>query len=60
MIRNIHTGRTGLEGDVKMVLAGQAALDDLAQHPADHRAQRLLDDFVIRNQAIGGIIAHLY
>ena len=43
-----------------MMLAGQAALDDFAQYAADNRAQRLLDDFVVRNQAIGGIIAHVH
>jgi hypothetical protein len=37
-----------------MVAAGQAAiLLHLAQHTADHGAQRLLDDLVIGNQAVG-------
>ena len=37
-----------------MVIAGQhaAAIDDLAQDPADNGAQGLLHDFVIGDQAV--------
>ena len=40
--------------------AGQlaAAHLDLAEHPADHRTQRLLHDFVVRDQAIGCSVSH--
>ena len=44
-----------------MVVAGQlaAARLDLAQHAADHRAQRLLHDLVVGDQAVGGLVAHM-
>ena len=52
-------GIAGLEGDVEMMLAGQpAGLLDLAEHPPDHRAQRVLHDLVVRDQAFGGLVAH--
>jgi hypothetical protein len=42
-----------------MVAAGQRpGLLDLAEHPADDVAQRLLHDFVVRDQAFGRIVAH--
>ncbi len=42
-----------------MVRAGQpAALFHLPQHAADHRAQGVLDDLVIGNQAVGRTFAH--
>src|SRR5947209_19868137 len=30
----------------------------LAQHPADHRPQCVLHDLVVRDQALGGLVAH--
>ena len=51
----------GLEGDVEMMPAGQpAGRLDLAQHPADHGAQRLLDDLVVGDQALGRVVAHRF
>ena len=42
-----------------MMVAGQAAGRlDLAEHPPDHVAQRLLHDLVVGNQAFGGLVAH--
>ena len=44
-----------------MMLARQPArLLDFAEHPADHRAQRLLHDLVVGNQAFGGLVAHAF
>src|SRR3712207_8465995 len=31
---------------------------DLAEHPPDHRPQRLLDDFIVGNQAVWRVLAH--
>ena len=57
--RNIHPGRAGLEGDEEMMVAGQLPRRlDLAEHPSDHRAQRLLHDLVIGNQTVGGLVTH--
>ena len=56
---DVDAGRAGLEGDVEMMLAGQPpGRLDLAQHPADDRAQRLLHDLVIGNQTVGRLFAH--
>ena len=56
---DVDAGRLRLEGDVEMMLAGQpAARRDRAEHAADHGAQRLLDDLVIGNQAVGQSVAH--
>ena len=42
-----------------MMRAGQRARSlDLAEHPADHVAQRLLNDLVVGNKAFGDIVAH--
>jgi hypothetical protein len=42
-----------------MVVSGQrAGRRDLVQHPSDNGAQRLLDDLVIGNQAVGRRLAH--
>ena len=35
-----------------------AALLDFAEHTAYHRAQSLLHDFIVWDQAVGRIIAH--
>ena len=52
-------GSSGLESDVEMMLAGQAAgALDLAEHPADHVAQSFLHDLVVRNQAFRSLVAH--
>jgi histidine triad (HIT) family protein len=57
MLGDVDARRAGLEGDVEMMLAGKPpGLLDLAQHPPDHRAQRLLDDLVIGNQAVGRLV----
>ena len=59
MLGNVDAGRLGLEGDVEMMRTGQAAgLLHFAQHAANHRAQRLLHDLVIGNQAVGQVVAH--
>src|ERR1043165_6090952 len=59
--RDVDPGRAGLEGNVEMVLAGQPpGRLDLAKHPADHGAQRLLDDLVVGNQAVGRLFAHRF
>ena len=59
MARNLDPGGAGLEGDVEMMVAGQPpGRLDLAKHPPNHRAQRLLHDFVVRNQAVGRLFAH--
>ena len=48
-------GSAGLEGDVEMVLAGQPARPlDFAKHAADHRAQRILHDLVVRESGFRG------
>ena len=42
-----------------MMLARKAARRlDLAEHPADDGAQRVLHDLVVRNQALWGLVAH--
>src|SRR3546814_19595628 len=56
-----NSDRWGLliEGDVKMMLAGQAvAALDLRQHAADHGAQRVLHDFIVGNQAVADFVTH--
>ena len=58
MHRDRNPGRAGLEGDVKMMFAGKAARRHIAEHTADHSAQRLLHDVVIGNQAVGCIVGH--
>src|SRR3546814_9549573 len=59
MARNRDAGRLRLEGDIEMMLAGQAvAAHDLRQHAADHGAQRILHDFVIGNQAVADVFTH--
>ena len=37
---------------------GGLTAEYLAQHAPDHRAQRLLHDFVIGDQAVGRLVAH--
>src|SRR3546814_4989733 len=48
-LRDVDAGRLGLEGDVEMMLARRraAVFGDRAEHPADDRTERLLDDLVI-------------
>src|SRR6185369_15975289 len=59
MLGDRYSRRARLEGDVEMVVAGQPArLLDLAQHPADHRPQRILHDLVVRDQAFGRLVGH--
>ncbi|KAK0363614.1 hypothetical protein LTR94_014342 [Friedmanniomyces endolithicus] len=59
MLGDIHPGGMGLERDVEMMRARQAAgLLHFAQHAADDRAQGLLHDFVIGNQAVGQVFTH--
>src|SRR5690606_7822898 len=55
-----YARRAGLEGDVEVVVAGQraAAALDRAEHAPDYRAQRLLHDLVVRDQAVGRLFAH--
>ena len=60
MLRDVDTGGTRFESDVKMMRARQhVRMADLSQHAPDDRAQGLLHDFVIGNQAIGLMVAHL-
>ena len=35
-----------------------AAADDRTQHPADHRAQGFLHDFIVRDQTVGRVVVH--
>ena len=59
MRRNIDADGLRLEGDIEMMLARQAVItDDLAEHAADHGAQRILHDFIIGNQAVAYIVTH--
>jgi imidazoleglycerol-phosphate dehydratase len=56
--RDGYARRAGFEGDVEMMLAGQALARNIAEHAADDRAQRLLHYVIIGNQAFGALIAH--
>src|SRR5436190_6861047 len=48
-----------LERDVEMVVAGErAGLLDFAKHAPYHRPQRILHDFIVRDQAFGRLLAH--
>src|SRR6185437_2915037 len=47
IVRDIDTRRGGLEGDVEMMIAEEAALGGLAQHAAHDAAQRFLDHLVV-------------
>src|SRR3546814_12264508 len=59
MLGNVDADGAGLEGDVEMMLAGErAGRLDFAEHAPDDGAQRLLDDLVIGNQAVGRLVAH--
>src|SRR5690349_7199586 len=59
MLRDMHPRHLGLEGDVEMVAARQAAaLLDLVKDPPDHVAQGLLHDLVIGNQGLRWFLAH--
>ena len=59
MRRNGNANRLRLESYIKMVIARQAAGSDLPQYTADNRAQCLLHNIVVGNQAFGNIIAHI-
>lgn len=59
MFWNIHAGRGGFEGDIEMMAAGKAACAaHFAKHTPHDGAKRLLDDLIIRNQAIGRLVVH--
>jgi len=61
MLGNGNSGHSGLESDVKMMAAGQcSALLDLAQHPANDVAKRLLDDLIVGDQGLRGFLAHRF
>src|SRR5687768_7246911 len=45
-----HTLRRRIEGDVKMVVAGQAFLRSVDQHAADESTQRFLGQNVVPDQ----------
>lgn len=57
---NRNTRRLSLESDIKMVIAGQAGHGNATQHAAHHRAQSLLHDIVIGNQALWCIVIHIW
>src|SRR6202043_2500268 len=46
-LRHAYPRRTGVEGNIEMMIARQAALGGVLQHPAQHRAQRLLRQQVV-------------
>jgi len=53
------SGSTRAEGDVEMVVAGQAARTlDLTKHTADNCAQGVLHDLVVRDQAFRSLVGH--
>jgi imidazoleglycerol-phosphate dehydratase len=56
--RNRDARRAGLEGDVEVMDPWQAFARHLPQHTADNRAQRVLHDLVIGNQAVEWGLAH--
>ena len=46
-------GRVGAEGHVEMMVAGQLALaGDVAEHPLDNAAERLLDEKIVADQVV--------
>ena len=47
---NCHARRMGAEGDVEMVLAGQAVARRVGQNLANHAAQRVLNLKIVANQ----------
>ena len=59
MLWDRNARRSGLEGDVEMVLAGEAAGQlDFAQYPPDHGTQRVLHNLVVGNQAFRRLVGH--
>jgi hypothetical protein len=51
--RDDHAGVVGPEGDIEMMLAGQAVDRGMGDRPRNHLAERLLGPFVVRQQAVG-------
>ena len=58
MLRNGNAGGLSLKSNVEMMVAGQAIAGDIAEHTAHHRAQCLLHNVIIRNQAINMLFSH--
>lgn len=58
VLRDGNTRRLSLEGDIEMMVARQPIHRDIAEHAANHSAQRLLHYIVIGNQAIDMLFAH--
>ena len=52
ILGHLDAGVAGVEGDVKVMGAGQTVLGDLLERVADDAAQRLLDELVVSQQVL--------
>ena len=58
MLRNGDARGLSLESYIKMMVAGQPVARHVTEDAADHCAQRLLHNVIIRNQAINMLFGH--
>ena len=58
MLRNGYARGLSLESYIKMMVAGQPVACHVTEDAADHCAQRLLHNVIIRNQAINMLFGH--